>query len=128
MKICIPTSGKNGLHEPIHDHFGSALYFTIYDTDNKSIEVVANLNNQHENGSCIPTQSLEEKNVDIVISGGMGTRAISMLNMKNIKAFKLIETTTFQLAIEKFNNGELREITLENACRLHDASEDGSGE
>lgn len=118
MKICIPTSGKKGLDEPIHDHFGSALYYTIYDTDNKSVEVVENYNHHHKNGSCIPTRALEEKHVDIVISGGMGSRAITMLNAKNIKGFKLIGTT-FQLAIEKFSNGELKEITPENACQLH---------
>jgi predicted Fe-Mo cluster-binding NifX family protein len=30
MKICLPTSGKNGLTEMVYNHFGSAPYFTIY--------------------------------------------------------------------------------------------------
>jgi predicted Fe-Mo cluster-binding NifX family protein len=33
MKICIPTENKEGLSAKVHGHFGSAQYFTIYDTD-----------------------------------------------------------------------------------------------
>lgn len=119
MKICIPTSGDQGLKESVHEHFGSAPFFTIYDTDNKSIEVVANNNQHHAHGTCSPTKAIEGHNVDIVVSGGMGSRAVSLLNQQDIKAYK-IDGTTVEDAVNKFNQGGLVEIKPGNACTSHD--------
>ena len=35
MLACIPTKGKNGIEDKVSDHFGSAPYFTLFDTDSE---------------------------------------------------------------------------------------------
>ncbi len=54
MKICIPTETGEGKNAQVYGHFGSAPYFTIYDTDAQSIEIVDNANSHHEHGTCNP--------------------------------------------------------------------------
>lgn len=118
MKICIPTSGDQGLKETVYEHFGSAPYFTIYDTENKSLEIVSNKNQHHAHGTCTPTQAIDGFNVDIVVSGGMGSGAVNSLNQKNIRAYKVARATVEE-AVEKFQKGELIEILPGNACKSH---------
>ena len=36
MKICIPTETNSGKEAMVYGHFGSAPFFTIFDTANKS--------------------------------------------------------------------------------------------
>lgn len=38
MKICMPTEPNNGLSSKVCDHFGSAPFFTVYDTDNSALQ------------------------------------------------------------------------------------------
>ena len=45
----------------VYGHFGSAPYFTIYDTDSKALEVVNNANSHHEHGTCNPMAALQGK-------------------------------------------------------------------
>jgi len=42
MKICIPTLDDSGLEARISDHFGSAPFYTIVDSDAESIAVISN--------------------------------------------------------------------------------------
>ena len=85
MKICIPTETGDGKTAQVYGHFGSAPFFTIYDTDAKSIEVVDNANKHHEHGTCNPVAALRGRAVDVVVTGGMGARAVMMLNAQGIK-------------------------------------------
>ena len=51
MKICIPTETNQGNTAQVYGHFGSAPYFTIYDTEAKSLEVVDNAVSSEESSS-----------------------------------------------------------------------------
>ena len=42
MRICIPTETKDGKTAKVYGHFGSAPYFTVYDTDKDTVEVIDN--------------------------------------------------------------------------------------
>ena len=63
MRICIPTKTDNGTKAQVSEHFGSAPYFTIYDSDTKTIETLDNSNQHHEHGTCNPISILMEKKV-----------------------------------------------------------------
>jgi predicted Fe-Mo cluster-binding NifX family protein len=56
--------------------------------------------------------------VDIIMTNGMGARAVQMLNAGGIKVFKL-EGNTVSEAIKKFEDNQLVELTLDNACSEH---------
>ncbi|MCK5569510.1 MAG: NifB/NifX family molybdenum-iron cluster-binding protein, partial [Spirochaetes bacterium] len=88
MRICIPAQNSKGLDSIVYGHFGSAPYFIIYDTGDKSIDVINNEDNPHAHGSCNPLISFENKPIDIMVTGGIGTRALQKLNDVGVRAYK----------------------------------------
>jgi predicted Fe-Mo cluster-binding NifX family protein len=118
MRICIPTTTNDGKTADVHAHFGSAPFFTIYDTDTGEVEVVNNDNQHHSHGMCHPMASLSTKNIGAVVCGGMGTGAIQKLNEAGIKAYRAIPGSVEEIA-RQFSGGGLEEITAENACQQH---------
>jgi len=118
MKICLPTVGKGGMSEMVHNHFGSAAYFTIYDTESKSVEIVANENQHHSHGTCQPLSAISNHKVDAIMTNGMGGRAVQMLNQGGIKVY-LLDGNTVEEAVKKFETNELVELTVDNACGGH---------
>jgi predicted Fe-Mo cluster-binding NifX family protein len=119
MKICIPTETNEGKAAKVYGHFGSTPYFTIYDADTNSVEVIDNLNEHHSHGMCHPMSALKGKSVDIVVCGGMGARAVQKLNEEGIKAYR-IEAGTVEEIVKNLQNGKLEEITVQNACAQHE--------
>lgn len=118
MKICIPTETNSGKSAVVFGHFGSAPYFTIYDTDTDSVEVIDNADQHHSHGMCQPMGSLMDKHIDAVVCGGMGGRAVQKLNEGGIKAYRAIPATVAEIA-SQFAKGGLEEITVDNACAQH---------
>jgi len=119
MKICLPTSGNKGLKETVFNHFGSAKFFTIYDTEKQTLEIIENGNEHHEHGACNPVGAITKYNVNAVLSGGMGRRAVQMMNESGIKVY-LMEGNTVSEAIKNFEGNKLKELTINNACSGHD--------
>jgi predicted Fe-Mo cluster-binding NifX family protein len=119
MRICIPTIGKEGLDEKVHNHFGSAKYFLIYDIESKEISYIENDNAHHSHGMCQPLKAIANQNVDVVLTSGMGGRAIQLLNGGGVKVY-ILEGDTVKEAIEKFESNSLKELTPESGCKNHD--------
>lgn len=118
MRLCIPTETNEGRNSQVYGHFGSAPYFTIYDTDKDSVEVVANNNQHHSHGTCHPMGVLNGKKINAVVCGGMGARAVQLLNDAGIKAYRA-DASTVEEIIKKLKDKKLEEITVENACAQH---------
>jgi predicted Fe-Mo cluster-binding NifX family protein len=118
MRLCIPTGTADGKTAIVHAHFGGAPYFTIYDTDKGEVEVVNNDNQHHSHGMCQPLAVLSTKNINAVVCGGMGARAIMKLNEAGIKAYRAVPGSVEEIA-QQFAKGGLEEITVENACQQH---------
>ncbi|MEI8013045.1 MAG: NifB/NifX family molybdenum-iron cluster-binding protein [Candidatus Omnitrophota bacterium] len=119
MKICIPTETNQGKKAVVFGHFGSAPFFTIYDTDNGAVEVMANANQHHAHGMCQPMAALGEKGVHAVVTGGAGSGAIQKLNQGGIKVYRAVSGTVADVAA-LFAHGKLEEISVSNACMHHD--------
>ena len=118
MKICIPTETDLGKVAKVYSHFGSAPYFTIYDTEKDDCQTIDNSNQHHIHGTCNPIDVLASKDIDAVICTGMGMRAIQRLNEAGIRAYKTSGDNVREI-IEKYRATELEEITVEDACRQH---------
>lgn len=119
MKVCLPTQENNGVNSIVHDHFGSAQYFVVCDTETGEAKALDNRNQHHAHGTCSPLAALGSQPVDAVVVGGIGRRAIIGLNSSNIKVFRS-KKGTIQDNIDALNSGELDEITPQNACGGHD--------
>jgi predicted Fe-Mo cluster-binding NifX family protein len=118
MKLCIPTKMDDGKTANVHEHFGSAPYFAIYDTDSATVEILDNGNLHHSHGTCQPMSALGGRKIDAVVCGGMGARAVQKLNEGGIKVYRAIPGTVMDIA-SQFLKGGLKEITVENACAQH---------
>ncbi len=118
MRLCIPTATNDGKTAQVYGHFGSAPFFTIYDTEKGEVEIIDNSNQHHSHGTCHPMSSLSDKNIDAVVCGGMGARAIMKLNEAGIKAYRANGGIVEEIS-KQFANGGLEEITAQNACQQH---------
>lgn len=118
MKLCIPTETNEGKEARVYGHFGSAPYFTIVDTEKDAVEVIDNANQHHAHGMCQPMNALAGKQIDAVVTGGMGARAVQRLNEGGIRAYRAIPGTVADL-VGQFTQGGLEEITINNACAQH---------
>jgi len=118
MRICIPVENNEGLKARVCAHFGSAPYFIIYDTDKDTSEVINNSDNHHIHGMCHPLKALEGKGINVVVCGGMGARAVQKLNEGGIRACRA-SAETAQEIIQSYEQGNLEEITADNACTDH---------
>jgi predicted Fe-Mo cluster-binding NifX family protein len=113
MRICVP-SYNGGLDDYVCDHFGKAETFTIYDTESKEVEVIKNTS-EHFGGSGRPPELIRAKNVDVVICGGIGAKAIAFFKSYGIKVF-MGASGKVKDAIDQFLAGELREADVSMGC------------
>jgi predicted Fe-Mo cluster-binding NifX family protein len=118
MKLCIPTTTKDGQGAMVHEHFGSAPFFTVFDAETKAWEVIDNSHEHHAHGMCQPLASLAGRNIDVVVCGGMGARAVQKFNEAGIKVYRAVQGTVSDIA-RLFSEGALEEITLANSCAHH---------
>jgi len=118
MKICIPTETNEGKSAKVYGHFGSAPYFTFYDTEKDDCQTIDNSNQHHVHGTCNPIDILVNKGIDAVVCSGMGMRAIQKLNQAGIQAYNAAGSNVHDI-IEEYRVKELVEITVNNACRRH---------
>jgi predicted Fe-Mo cluster-binding NifX family protein len=126
MRICIPTENDQGLEAPVYGHFGSAPYFTIVDVDDDSIEIIDNGNNHHVHGQCQPLGQLQGKSVDCLVVGGIGRRALQILNSQGLKVLQARPGTVADTC-EAYRKGEIYELSEEHACGGHDHGPGGCG-
>lgn len=115
MKICIPIKENNGMESEVYSHFGSASAFLLYDAEKNEIETLDNSDKNHVHGQCNPISSIEGNNIDGIIVGGIGARAIDKLNAQNIRVYQAVNGSA-QMNIELFNKSLLPEMSVENAC------------
>ncbi len=116
-KIAIPVvEGK------LSAHFGHAPVFYVYHTEeNKIIKEQMEIPPPHEFG-VIPNW-LAEIEVTDLITGGIGPKAVDILNAKSINVFTGAPTENPQEIIKDFLSGSLK--TSANMCN-HDEGHDCS--
>lgn len=118
MKIAFPTNEKNDRHSTVHNHFGSAPYFVIVDTDTDASHTIDNQNLEHTHGNCQPLVALGGTSVDAVVVGGIGGGALRKLLNAGIKAFRAVDGTVVDnLALVRDNR--LDEFSPEHTCKGH---------
>ncbi|PKK83592.1 MAG: diguanylate cyclase [candidate division Zixibacteria bacterium HGW-Zixibacteria-1] len=118
MLICIPTIGDTGKEDVVNEHFGSARYFTLYDSELDQIKVVENRNAHHDHGTCHPMNQLAKYKIDGIICSGIGRRAILTMQAEGIKVYHARDAQVAKV-LENIKNGDLEEVDPSRACRGH---------
>jgi predicted Fe-Mo cluster-binding NifX family protein len=110
VKIVIPALDASG--KKLSAHFGRAPYFAWFDiTDNKVIDsgVVMNTSD-HFGGAGAPPEKIKNIGGEIVISSGMGIKAIDMFQSFNIAVLKGVSENVDE-NIQAFLEDNLTELT-----------------
>ncbi|MBN1682537.1 NifB/NifX family molybdenum-iron cluster-binding protein [Candidatus Bathyarchaeota archaeon] len=116
MKIAIPVTNEKG--DILEEHFGRAPYFSLYTIENgKILEKTVKINDSdHFGGIGQPPERIEAMGAKIVISSGMGMKAIQMFQNKKIAILEAVSKNADSNVDEYLKSG-LKELT--QGC-LHD--------
>ena len=110
MKIAVTAENNNGLESMVAQHFGHAPFFVMVDMENGEVTAVQSVANPfaevHEPGQ-IP-QFIHEQKANVILSGGMGGRAIEFFEQFGIKAATGAAGTVRQ-SLENYLGGKLKE-------------------
>ncbi len=118
MIIAVTAESNEGLESQVAQHFGHAPYFVLVDIQNGQIHSVKSVNNPYANAhqpGQIP-QFISQFQVNVILSGGMGGRAIEFFEQYGIHPATGANGTVRQ-AIEDFLGGKLKEG---EACSHHE--------
>jgi predicted Fe-Mo cluster-binding NifX family protein len=118
VKIAIPVTESDGLGSEIYDHFGSAPYFAIIESDDRTVQLISNANAEHKHGACSPMMALASKHIDAVIVKGIGRNAFIKLHSAGIRVYTS-DASTVGIAMDKLVSGELEEFDVNRTCEGH---------
>jgi predicted Fe-Mo cluster-binding NifX family protein len=111
----MPTAHDRGHAAPLADHFGSAPYFTLVDSESGTTEVIPNAHARHAPGSCDAARSISARHVDAVVCLGLGRRALASLEQAGIPVY-VASAGTVAGALDAFVAGRLPRLQAEAAC------------
>jgi predicted Fe-Mo cluster-binding NifX family protein len=108
MRIAVSAEDNQGLDSIIGNHFGRCPYFSLVDLEEGKIIAVESISNpfykQHQVGQ-VPA-FIHQHKVDIMLSGGMGRRAIGLFQDMGIRAVTGASGTV-RNALEQYLNSDL---------------------
>ena len=108
MRIAISADDKNALDSPISPHFGRCLCFILVDVEGQEVKSVTAVDNPYY-GNHVPGQVpafIQSQGADVMLTGGMGHRAVSFFEQYNIQPVTGASGTVRQ-ALQSYLGGEL---------------------
>ncbi len=109
-RIAISSQTSEGLDSAVANHFGRCPYFALVDMEGHEIQTVELIENPyyaaHQPGQ-VP-QFIHDQKADVMLSGGMGGRAIQFFKQFGVEA-ATGASGTVRTALEAYHGGELRE-------------------
>jgi len=117
MKIAISAENKNGLDSPVSHHFGRCPCYVLVEMDEGGIVNAESIENpffqQHQPGM-VPN-FINDQGVNVMISGGMGRKAIDFFQQFGIDV-ATGASGTVRSTLDSFISGGLRGVT---PCKDH---------
>lgn len=111
MKIAISSTGKD-IKGNVSNVFGRCPYFVIAEIKDQKIEKTESIKNESTDqmsGAGISTaQLMAEKNINVVITGNVGPRALDVLRQFNIEVY--FGEGTIKEVLQEFISGKLEKI------------------
>ena len=114
MKIAVPTTDDGGLQATIASHFGQAAYFTIIDSESGEVSPQPNTG-EHHGGAVTPAQLIAEAGTNMVLCGGLGSRAVALFAQAGIDVYVGAQGTV-QDALDAHRDGRLGVAAKDGAC------------
>ena len=110
MKIAVASEGKM-----VTEHFGHCEGFAIFETENNQIKGKEFTPNPGHRPGFLPV-FLHEKEVNVIISGGMGSGAVDIFNEKGIEVVTGASGDA-ETAVNNYLQGKLK--STGSVCHEH---------
>lgn len=111
MKIAVSSTGKD-FNGKVSEVFARCPYFVIAEIENEKIQRVETIENKIANqlgqAGISVAQLMAEKNVNAVITGNVGPRALDVLNQFNIAIY--YGDGTIEKVLREFIDGKLKKM------------------
>jgi len=111
MRIAISAEDINGLDSVVSPHFGRCPHYILVDVEGqeaKSIQAVDNPYYSQHSPGMVPG-FIHSQGVDVMLTGGMGHRAIGFFEQYGIEAVTGASGTV-RCALESYLGGQLRGV------------------
>lgn len=110
VKIVIPAENETG--KTLSAHFGRAPYFAWYVIEDDQIKEtgVAKNTSDHFGGVGAPPEAIKSLGGEVVISSGMGMKAIQMFQALGIAVLKGVSMDSME-NVKAFIKGGMEELT-----------------
>lgn len=118
MRVAVAQDGRN-----VSGHFGHCEGFQLYEIEDASIISSKTIPNPGHRPGYLPV-FLAEKEVNVIIAGGMGATAQELFNQHNMRVV-VGATGSSDLAVQSFIEGSLK--STGSVCTEH-AHHDSCGE
>ncbi len=109
MRIAFSADSGDGLKSPISPHFGRCPYYVLVDLDeNNTVTQVKSIENEHadnHNPGQMPA-FIKDQGAKVMISGGMGGRAVDFFHQYDIKV-ATGASGTVQESLTRYLDGKL---------------------
>ncbi|HID87763.1 MAG TPA: dinitrogenase iron-molybdenum cofactor biosynthesis protein [Anaerolineae bacterium] len=109
MRIAISADDRKGLESVVSPHFGRCPYYILVDVEGQEVKAVQAVDNpyygQHAPG--VVPGFIQGQGADVMLTGGMGRRAISLFEQYGIEAVTGASGTV-RHALESYLGGQLR--------------------
>ncbi len=108
MRVAISIDTNDGLDSIVAHHFGRCPFFALVDVEGdeiKAVEVVENPHYAHHQPGMVPG-FIHEHNANVMISGGMGRRAIDFFDQYSIQVATGADGTV-RMTLDRYFKGEL---------------------
>jgi predicted Fe-Mo cluster-binding NifX family protein len=108
MRIAVSVEDKRDLDSAVAHHFGRCPFFALVDVNGNEVQSIQVVENPYYHGHQ-PGQVpgfIHTQEVDVMLSGGMGGRAIQFFEQYGIKT-ATGATGTVRSALESYLGGEL---------------------
>ena len=110
MRIAISLETNDGLNSVVAHHFGRCPFFALVDMNEKEIQATEVIDNPYYSGHQVGEvpKFIHEQKADVMLSGGMGGRAIQFFQQFGIQA-ATGATGTLRSALDDYLGGGLSE-------------------
>jgi predicted Fe-Mo cluster-binding NifX family protein len=110
MRIAVSAQTKNGLESMVAQHFGRCPYFAFVEVADSQIKGVELIDNPYFNGHQVGQVPafINDQKADVMLSGGMGGRAIQFFKDYGI-GVSTGAAGTVQQTVDKYLAGGLNE-------------------
>lgn len=130
-RIALSADNRNGLDSIISPHFGRCPHYVLVDVDGQEVKAIADVDNPYYEGHApgqVP-RFIQSQGVDVMITGGMGGRAIMMFEQFGIEPVTGASGTV-RASLEAYLGGALQgaESCLESQEHGHATEVPAAGE